>query len=72
MSFFEDQQRHDKRPQRTLTDEDIQALADELDRRLMERFYNNVGRGVWAMAMKWIIAGIAAVAAYGVYKGLLK
>jgi len=54
---------------RTLTDADIKALADELEERLANRFYSHLGKGIWGVAWKVIIVGICTLAAYGYYKG---
>lgn len=57
-------------PGRTLTDGDVRALADELEGRLVRRFYINVGKGVWALVWKAIIGAIVIVSAYGALKGM--
>lgn len=54
---------------RALTDEDVQALADEFEERLARRFYLNLGRGVWGMVWKAILVGLLIVASYGYVKG---
>jgi hypothetical protein len=54
---------------RALTDEDVQALADEFEERLARRFYLNIGRGVWGLAWKAILVGLLFVASYGYFKG---
>lgn len=56
---------HDKR---LLTDEDIKALADELEGRLVSRFYTNLGKGVWSIVWKAIVVGSLMLAAYGSFK----
>lgn len=58
-----------ERRTRTMTDDDIQALADELENRLASRFYLNLGRGLWGMAWRAIMAVVVLVAAYGAVKG---
>lgn len=55
--------------ERNLTDDDVRALSDELEKRLTERFYGNLGRGMWALAWKAIITAILGVIAYGSLKG---
>jgi hypothetical protein len=50
---------------RNLTNDDVKALADEMEARLMARFYGNLGRGVWDLAWKAIVICIVAVAVYG-------
>lgn len=53
---------------RNLTDQDIQALADELECRLISRFYKNLGRGVLSLAWKGAAMAIMTLAAYGAVK----
>lgn len=55
---------------RNLTDADITALADEMEKRLTNRFYNDLGRGVWGMVWKAIVVAILGIAAYGSIKGI--
>lgn len=55
--------------ERKLTDDDVKALADELEDRLANRFYGNLGRGLWGLAWKAIITAIFGVIAYGSLKG---
>lgn len=50
---------------RNLTDDDIQAVANELERRLVSRFYGNLGRGVWDLAWRGILLCIIGVALWG-------
>lgn len=54
---------------RTLSDGDVKALVDELERRFERRFYLNLGRGVWGIAWRVIIVIVIMIAAYGSYKG---
>jgi hypothetical protein len=61
--MHDDQEHHEKR---TLTDEDIHALA----KALKTEFYSNLGKGVWALAWKVVVWTVAAVAVYGSLKGL--
>lgn len=53
---------------RKLTDADIKALADELEDRMVNRFYRNLGSGVWSLAWKALVLGAVALAAYGAAK----
>jgi hypothetical protein len=53
---------------RILSDEDVKALADEMEMRLVSRFYGNLGRGVWDLAWKAIVICIVAIAAYGLFQ----
>lgn len=59
----------DERRKRSLTDDDIAALADELETRLEVRFYNNLGRGLWGMVWRGLVVGTLFIAAYGSLKG---
>lgn len=54
-----------ERRHRMLTDEDVKAVADELEHRLVARFYSNLGRGVWSLVWKAVVVGLLALAAYG-------
>ena len=55
--------------ERNLTDEDIKALSDELERRMVQRFYTDLGRGVWGLAWKAIVLAALFFASYGAWKG---
>ncbi len=55
---------------RLLTDDDVQAITDALEKRVVERFYGDLGKGVWALVWKAIILAILGVAAYGSIKGI--
>jgi hypothetical protein len=54
---------------RLLTDADVEAIAAALESRLEDRFYNNLGKGLWGLAWKFIIAVLMIIAAYGAAKG---
>lgn len=54
--------------QRSLTDADVEAIAAVLEKRLVSRFYGNLGRGVWAWAWKLILIVIIGLAAAGALK----
>lgn len=51
--------------QRTISDEDAEAIAAALEERLMRKFYADLGKGVWAMAWKALIVLIVGIAGYG-------
>jgi len=55
--------------ERKLSDEDVKALVDELERRFERRFFLNLGRGVWGFAWKIIVLCIMLIAAWGAFKG---
>jgi len=57
---------------RTLTDDDVAAIAVKLEEAMMRRLQVNVGKGVLAIAWKWIVMGIIALAAYGAAGGFKK
>ena len=54
---------------RSLSDDDIKEIVDQLETRVAERFYNDLGRGVWSIVWKAIVLAIVGVAAYGSLKG---
>jgi len=54
---------------RHLTDDDVKAIVDQLENRVTERFYGDLGRGVWGVVWKAIILAIIGIAAYGSTKG---
>lgn len=70
---MEDQERR----QRTLTDADIEALTLKLTEPLSEAlrkkwittFYQDLGKGVWALVWRAIVLAIVLIAAYGAVKG---
>lgn len=55
--------------ERKLSDDDVRAIVDEMEQRMTERFYGDIGRGVWAVVWKALIAALVLVAAYGSTKG---
>lgn len=59
---------------RSLTDEDAKAiaaaLADEMEDRLVKRFYHNLGRGLWGLIWKGILLLMLGLAAYGGFQKL--
>ncbi|MDB5807022.1 MAG: hypothetical protein JWN73_4344 [Betaproteobacteria bacterium] len=54
---------------RNLTEDDVNAVVDELERRIVERFFSNVGKGVWQLVWRALIALMVLLAAYGATKG---
>ena len=54
---------------RNLTDDDVKAIVDRLETRVTERFYGDLGRGVWGLVWKAIILAAIGIAAYGSTKG---
>lgn len=55
--------------ERKISDSDVEAIAEAINEKMMERFYTNIGKGVWAWARKIIITAILVTAAYGAAKG---
>jgi len=55
-----------------LSDEDGRKMAEELEGRLVNRFFINLGQGFWALAWRGIVLILLAVAAYGAFKGFSK
>jgi hypothetical protein len=53
---------------RNLTEDDVVAVVDELERRIVERFFSNVGKGVWQLVWRALIALMVLLAAYGAIK----
>ena len=59
--------------ERKFTAADIDAIVTELERRAIERFQKNVGKGAISLFTKWAIRAVAAVAIYGAgSSGILK
>ncbi len=56
--------------ERNLTDDDVKALADELEKRLENLVYSNLGRGLLSLAWKGIVVAVLGIAAYGGIKGI--
>ncbi len=56
--------------ERRLSDADVIALADEMERRIVRRFYGNLGRGIWSLVWRIIVWAIVGIAAYGIAKGM--
>lgn len=50
---------------RTLSDGDVKAIVDALEVRLTDKFYRDLGKGLWGLAFKGIVAAILFIAAYG-------
>ena len=55
-------------PNRTLTDADVKAIVDDLEKRMTDKFYRDLGRGFWGIVWKGIIGAAMFVAAYGAVK----
>jgi len=59
----------EERRERALTDEDVKKIVDCLEDRIEQRFYVNLGKGIWAFVWRAAIAALLALAAWGHYKG---
>lgn len=68
----EEPTRHPERRSRVLTDADIAAIAAELEKRLTDNFYQDLGKGVWGLVKKALLAVLVGIAAYGAIKGAPK
>jgi hypothetical protein len=55
--------------ERKLNDADVEAIVSKMEERMTERFYGDIGRGVWAIVWKAVISALVLVAAYGSMKG---
>jgi len=53
---------------RQLSDADVTAIVDALEVRLTDKFYRDVGKGLWGMVWKALIGAMVFVAAYGALK----
>jgi len=65
----DDEKKEIERRDRALTDDDVKKIVDCLEDRLEERFYVNLGKGIWAFVWRAAIAALLALAAWGHYKG---
>ena len=54
--------------QRKLTDGDVVAIVDALEARLTDKFYRDLGKGLWGLCWKALIGALVFVAAYGALK----
>jgi hypothetical protein len=59
---------HPPEADRRLSDSDVAAIVRQLRKEVVEEFYSEIGRGVWAMAQRVFIMALVAVAAYGFFK----
>lgn len=58
----------DKTERRLLSDADVAAIVHQLRKEVLQQFYTDIGRGVWAMAQRVFIMGLVALAAYGFFR----
>lgn len=59
----------ERRHERTLSDSDIEAIVEKTSDVLMQKFYTNLGRGIWAVVWKAVVLGALALATYGMVTG---
>lgn len=57
----------DERRRQILSDTDVERITSELEKRLLSRFYLNVGKGIWGLAWKAILLLLLVLAAYGAF-----
>lgn len=57
---------------RTLTDEDVRAIASQIETGITQRFQINVGRGVLALVWRFVLYLLIVTAAYGAGGGFKK
>jgi hypothetical protein len=57
---------------RTLTEDDVKAIAAQIESGITQRFQLNVGRGILGLAWRVFVYALVAVAAYGAGGGLKK
>lgn len=55
--------------ERTLSDADVEAIADLVLEKLENKVYHDFGKGVWSIVSKVLLAGLLAFAAYGAATG---
>mgnify|MGYP001809977942 CR=1 FL=1 len=55
----------DEEGPRNLTKADVKAIVAELEKAMVDRFYTNLGRGVWAAVWALIVAALLFLAAWG-------
>ena len=54
---------------RTLSDADIEAISDKLLEKWEDKFYHNIGKGVWDLVKKFLVIVLVGIAAYGAATG---
>lgn len=59
--------------ERKFTAADIDAIVSEIEKRALERFQKNVGKGLISFLAKWVIRAVIGLAIYGAgSSGILK
>lgn len=59
-----------ERRKRTLTDADVEAIAKATRKAWSDGFYQDLGKGVWALVWRALVAGMILIAAYGAAKSI--
>ena len=54
--------------ERLISDADVTAIVDALEVRLTDKFYRDLGKGLWGIVWKAIIGAMVFIAAYGAMK----
>lgn len=49
----------------TITDQDAEKIASKIEEHIKDRFYKNLGIGLWEAAWRAIFIILLAIAAYG-------
>lgn len=57
---------------RTLTEDDVKAIAEQIENGITQRFQLNVGRGVLALVWRVVLYLLVATAAFGAGGGFKK
>lgn len=64
----DDRRQHTRRAEdqdRTLTQADVDAIVGGLKDKLVKDFYNDLGRGTWAVLWRGLVVILGLLAAYG-------
>lgn len=55
--------------ERTLSDADVEAIAEKVLETWEAKFYGNLGKGVWSVIWKLAVGAMIAVASWGAATG---
>ncbi len=56
--------------ERSLTDADVVAIVDAIEKRATEKFYRDLGKGLWGIVWRGLIGVALVVAAWGAARQL--
>lgn len=59
----------DTKDDRTLSDADVEAIAEKVMENFAAKFYANIGKGVWGVISKALMALLLVLAAWGAASG---